>query len=95
VHGTTSRYIALQFYTGSPDAIVKKVHVYNLATKVKTFEGTAGGLNVSNGWYLKVLDMGSDISFSAIGISVEVAAGVEMMSHRFLFTGACALIDEP
>jgi hypothetical protein len=95
VHGATSRYVALQFYTYSADAIVDKVHVYNLLNKVKSFEGAADGLGLSDGWYTPVLDMGSDIPVSAVGISVEVGAGVESMSHRFIFTGACAFIEEP
>jgi len=91
VHLATSRYVALQFWTGSADAIVNKVHVYNLASKIKTFEG----LGLSSGWHTKVFDMGSDFPITAIGISVEVGAGVESMSHRFLFTGACAYLEVP
>jgi hypothetical protein len=89
IHGLTSRYIALEFYTGSVDAIVEQVDVYNLSTKVKSFND----LDLADGWFLEVLDMGSDIPFSAVGISVKVGAGVEMMSHRFLFTGACASLE--
>jgi hypothetical protein len=89
IHQLTSRYIALEFYTGSVDAIVEQVDVYNLSQKVKSFND----LDLAGGWFLEVLDMGSDIPFSAVGISVKVGAGVEMMSHRFLFTGACAYLE--
>jgi len=88
IHPSASRYIALQFWTGSADAIVQSVDVFNLVDKVKSFP-----LNLSNGWYTKVLDMGAPIPFTALGISVQVGAGVESMSHRFVFTGACAYIE--
>lgn len=83
------RYIGLQFWTGSTDAIVDKVHVYSLGNRVKEFNN----LGWSDGWHTEVLDLGSDLPFDAIGISVEVDAGIETKSHAFLFTGACAYID--
>ena len=89
VHGQSSQYVALQFYSGSSDAIVDKVHVYNLGTKVVEIED----LGWSDGWYTEVIDLGSKIPFTALGISVEVGAGVEMMSHQFIFTGACAFLE--
>ena len=86
VHGQSVRYIALQFETGSVDAIVDHVHVYNLSNKIREFNdlGWTGTLQT------RVLDLGSPQPISALGISVGIGAGVEMMSHRFVFMGACA-----
>jgi len=85
-----TRYIALQFQTGSADAFIDSVHVYNLGTKVKEFDdlGWSGALQA------QVLDLGSDMPFVAVGISVEVKAGVESMSHNIIFTGACASVAQ-
>ncbi len=92
LHGQQTRFIALQFLTGSNDAIVKHVHVYNLAAKVKEFNNvnwTGGPLQI------QVLDLGESMTFTALGISVGIGAGVEILSHRFWFTGACAAIEVP
>jgi hypothetical protein len=91
VLGNTVRYIGLQFWTGSADAIVDYVHVYDLGEKVYSFDG----LGWSNGWHTQVLDLGSDVSFNAIGISVGVSTGAAATSHRFIFTGACAFVTSP
>ena len=90
VHLTSSRWVALKVYTGSVDAWVDKVHVYDLNNKVFDFDD----VDLSDGWYVEVFDMGDPpIPFSALGISVRVAAGVEMMSHRVIFAGACAYLE--
>ena len=91
IHLTKARYVALKFWTGSADAWVDQLHVYNLNAKV--YEDN--DVDLSNGWYIEVFDMGSLKDFSALGISVRVAAGVEMMSHRFVFAGACAYLEQP
>jgi hypothetical protein len=87
VFGQTTRYIALQFWTGSVDAVVDSVHVYNGGDRVMEFED----LGWADGWHEEILDLGEEMTFAALGISIEIGAGVEMMDHRFLFTGACAL----
>ena len=91
VHGWSVRYIALKFWTGSVDAIVDKVHVYDLNNKIDEFED----LGWSGGWLIKTLDLGAPVMTSAVGISVQVGAGVEMMSHRFVFGGACGYLIPP
>lgn len=91
VLGSTVRYIGLQFWTGSADAIVDYVHVYDLGQKVYSFDG----LGWSDGWHTQVLDLGSDVSFNAIGISVGISTGAAATSHRFIFTGACAFVTSP
>jgi hypothetical protein len=83
-----ARYIRLKFYTGSADATVTEIHVYNGNTKVKTFLG----LNISNGYKDLQFDLGSKMKFNrGMGISFRIGAGVEsLMSHRFMFHAAGA-----
>ncbi|NEX22344.1 hypothetical protein G3480_18880 [Thiorhodococcus mannitoliphagus] len=85
-HGKTARFDALQFETGSVDAYVDQVHVYNLGERVKVFSD----LDWSGNLQTRALDLGDNLTFSTLGISVGIAAGVEMMDHNFVFTGACA-----
>lgn len=83
------RYIRLRFYTGSVDAWISQVHVYNGETRVKTFV-----VNWKNGWYTRQLDLGFPRVFDkGLGISIETKAGVESMSHQFIFSGAGAKFD--
>ena len=91
VLGSTVRYIGLQFWTGSADAIVDSVHIWDLGSKVQEFNS----LGWSDGWDTQVLDLGADVPINAIGISVGIGAGVEAMNHRFIFTGACAYVAPP
>lgn len=86
--GQTTRYVALQFSTGSVDAFIDSVHVYDLGTKVKEFND----LGLSGAKQTEVFDLGADTTFTALGISVEVKAGVESMSHNIEFYGACASV---
>lgn len=84
--GQQTRFIALQFLTGSVDAIVRDVHIYDLGIKVREFND----VNWTGALQSQILDLGSERAFTALGISVGIGAGVEQMSHRFWFTGACA-----
>ena len=82
-----ARYLIIRFYTGSADAYVSEVHVYDGEKKVKEFKG----LKISNGWKDKKFDLGSKLSFKrGMSVSIRIAAGVESMSHRFIFSGAGA-----
>jgi hypothetical protein len=81
----TARYIRIRFYTGSVDAFISDVHIYNGETKVFEFSR----LPWANGWQTRELDLGRLMHFDkGLGVSLYVAAGVEMMSHRFIFAGA-------
>jgi len=85
----TVRYLRLRFYTGSADAWISQVHVYNGETRVKSFS-----VNWKNGWYTKTLDLVTPRVFNkGLGISIEIKAGVEPLSHRFAFAGAGARFD--
>jgi hypothetical protein len=82
-----ARYIYLTFYTGSVDAWVSDIHVYNGVSRVFT----VGGLSYSNGWKDIRIDMGKKIGFTrGMSISLRTAAGVESMNHRFIFSSAGA-----
>lgn len=81
-----ARYIRLRFWTGSADAFVSDVHVWNGETKVKEFTGPWSG-----GWQTVTLDLGSVVSFTkGMGVSMKINAGVESMNHRFQISGAGA-----
>jgi hypothetical protein len=79
---TSTRYIGLKFETGSVDCWVSDIHVYDGRTRIfDTPDLGLSGDTYKDTWY--VLDMGSPQLISdALGISIEVSAGVEMMSHR-------------
>ncbi|HOI96813.1 MAG TPA: hypothetical protein PK250_19080, partial [Syntrophobacter fumaroxidans] len=73
-------------YTGSVDAWVSAIHIYDGVNKVKVLEGSW-----SNGYKTVTVDLGSVRSFTyGLGVSVQIKAGVESMSHRFIFVGAGA-----
>lgn len=91
IHGQQTRFIALQFLTGSNDAFISRVDIYNLGSKVKQFND----VNWSGPLQIQVLDLGETMTFTALGISIRTAAGVEPSSHRFWFSGACASIVVP
>ncbi len=85
--GYGAKTIRLKIYTGSADAWISDVHVYNGNSKVHEFTG----LTYSNGWKDFGLTMPSKINFNkGMGISICIKAGVEMMSHRFIFSSAGA-----
>jgi hypothetical protein len=85
VLGEKIRYIGLQFATGSADAVVDNVHVWNLNTRTHTFNA----LGWSGGSQIKILDLGSFQAFDVIGLSIGVWSGVEMMDHSFEINGVC------
>ncbi|MBI2486026.1 MAG: hypothetical protein HYW01_03530 [Deltaproteobacteria bacterium] len=79
------QYIRLKFKTGSADAWVSQIDVYDGNIKFKTLTGNWSGskdvqLNLGQKWQIN----------RALGISVRVNAGVEMMSHEFEFYAAGA-----
>jgi len=79
---TTTRYIAFELQTGSVDALISQVDIYNGRTKIKSFDA----LTWSGPAAVHILDLGSEMSVGlGLGISVKIGAGVEMMSHNFLF----------
>jgi hypothetical protein len=82
-----AQFFRLKFYTGSADAFISQIDVYNGNTKVYELKG----LNYSNGWKDLLFDMGVKKNFPrGMGISIKIGAGVEMMSHRFIFSSAGA-----
>jgi len=82
-----ARRIYLRFYTGSVDAWISNIDVYNGSSKVYSI----GNLSYSNGWKDIYIDMGKKIGFTrGMGISIKINSGVESMSHRFIFSSAGA-----
>jgi hypothetical protein len=84
--GKGVRYIKLIFTTGSVDAWVSHVDVWNGSQKLKTFTGSW-----SDGHNPLTLDLGKIRPITAaLGISVEIKAGVESMDHKVVFGAAGA-----
>ncbi len=91
-YGARTRYLAIKFKTGSVDSWIDQFHVFNGGTKI--YDGPAVGLSGdafgddADAWY--IIDMGSDkIINKALGLSINVKAGVESMNHRvFIFSVA-------
>lgn len=78
--------IRLKLYTGSADAFVDRIDVYNGNAKIKSIT-----VNYSNGWKDVTVNLGGKYSFNrGLGISLHIGAGVESMSHRFIFSSAGA-----
>jgi hypothetical protein len=91
VHGSMRKafLIALNFETGSSDAIVDRIDVWSANNKVTQFD-------VPNTWGYQnlILTLGTisdPIDFESLGISVHVKVGYKtQMSHNFKFYKACA-----
>jgi hypothetical protein len=84
---TGVRKIRLQFATGSIDAYINAIHVYNGSTKVAEFTG----LNWSGPTQEQTIDLGTKMSFtSGLNLAIEVGAGLEAMDHTFWFIAAGA-----
>jgi len=80
------RYVRVRFATGSADAWVSAIHIYDGTTKVMVKEGSW-----SDGYKTVTVDLGYVRSFNyGLGVSIEIKAGVESMSHAFIFVGAGA-----
>jgi len=85
-------HVALKFWTESADAYIDRVEVYNLGSQIKVFKGFVH----PTGWVTKVFPFDPPgISSTALAISAHLEAGVKDMSHRFVFSGACAYLEPP
>nr|WP_321467691.1 hypothetical protein [uncultured Desulfobulbus sp.] len=88
--GAKARYLLLKFYRGSADALVSQIDVYNGNEKVKVFTTVSSSV----GWNSKIFDLGSLMTFSrGCSVSIKIGAGVESMSHRFIFSTAGAKFE--
>ena len=84
--------LRLKFQTFSSDAWVSDIHVYNGDVKVKEFTGLDLTGAVTHN--LK-LDLGSKMSFNrGLSFAIKINAGVEPVSHRFIFSSAGAKFVE-
>ena len=84
--GTKTQYLALRFATGSVDAWIDRVDVWNSDVRVKIIDG----LSWSGAKKWEIIDIGSEIPFTSLNLSVHVNSGVESMSHQFEFNSICA-----
>ncbi len=80
---TKTRYLLVYYETGIPgetaDSIITQFHVYDGPTKI--YQNTS--VNLTGGPNFFIIDIGEYKTISwGLGLSMEVGAGVEMMSHR-------------
>ena len=80
---TKTRYILVYYQTGitgeTADSIINKFHVYDGPNKI--YENNS--VDLTGGPDYAIIDMGEDKTISwGLGLSMEVGAGVESMSHR-------------
>jgi len=80
---TKTRYLLVRFETGitgeTADSVITQFHVFDGETRIYQ----QSSLNLTGGPQYALIDMGEDKTIEwALGLSIEVAAGVESMSHR-------------
>ena len=77
-----TRYLAIKFFTGSVDMKISAFHVYDGYNRIYALDGlNLTGNTYNDNWY--IIDMGSyKLINSALGLSIEVVAGVGRISHR-------------
>jgi hypothetical protein len=89
-----ARYIYIDYYTGSADAGIYEVHIYNGGGfppfKIVSFSPAKTGSG------RLTIDLGTVTSFSGgLGVTIYVGAGVEAMDHTFKFMGVGADFSSP
>lgn len=78
--------VMVRFRTGSADAFVKAIHIYDGEKKIAAHDNL--GL-APNKWEWPRFDVPSNPKIRwGVGISIGVGFGVEMMSHRMEFSSA-------
>ena len=77
--GAKTRYVGILFQTGSIDVSITKIDIYDGEVKIHS----ESGLNLSGLKHWHLVDMGGLKTIDeALGLSIEIGAGVESMSHR-------------
>jgi hypothetical protein len=81
--GTKTRYLLVRYETGetgnSADSDIIALHVFDGETRIYQ----KNSLNLSGGPGYTIIDMGAYKTISwGLGLSINVGAGVESMSHR-------------
>lgn len=80
---SNTRYLGIKFETGSVDAWISAIHVYNGHTKI--YESpplSLSGATYRDNWL--IIDLGSDhLIDTGLGLSIQVSAGVAASSHNF------------
>ncbi|MBN1509400.1 MAG: hypothetical protein JW955_21315 [Sedimentisphaerales bacterium] len=85
--------VMLRFATGSVDAFVRDVHVYDGRTRIAEFND----LNLSGAQdFVRLTLPGAPAMWQALGISVGVGFGVEAMDHGMeFFAAGCDFVVRP
>jgi hypothetical protein len=81
--GTKTRYLLIRYETGttgnSADSLIKAFHVYDGENLIYYNDS----IHLTGGPDYAIIDMGSDKTiYWGLGLSVNIGAGVESMSHR-------------
>ncbi|MDZ7761753.1 MAG: DUF6623 family protein [Desulfovermiculus sp.] len=85
------RLVGVLFQTGSNDVGISTIDVFNGSTRI--YRDSELDLSGDKQWY--VVDMGSKRTINeALGVSIEVGAGVESMSHQVRIYSVAALWEE-
>ncbi len=85
--------VMLCFKTGSIDAFLRDVHVYDGVTRIAEFND----INLSKDQpFVSLVLPGAPLMWQALGISLGVGFGVEMMDHKMEFYAAgCDFVIRP
>ena len=78
--------VQLNLETGSNDALVDRVIVYNGGKKIETFEFQ----ELSGDVGLITLELEDKVPFTSVGITVKISTGVEEMGNHYTFYEVCA-----
>ena len=85
--------IMMDFSTGSVDAFVRDIHIYDGGYRIAVFDGV--NLSLEQPDYRLVLPDAPQI-FYGLGISLGVGFGVESMDHSMTFFAAgCNFVNRP
>jgi Na+-translocating ferredoxin:NAD+ oxidoreductase RnfD subunit len=80
--------IRIRCYFGSIDAFITNIDVWNGGTRITAF---TTDYTANNAYRTITLDLGSLVKFDrGLGVSINTAAGVEMMDHRIIINGVGA-----
>ncbi|MCP4681622.1 MAG: hypothetical protein GY864_04750 [Desulfobacterales bacterium] len=81
--GTKVRYLVIQYKMGSIDVLISDIHVFRGGVKI--YDSPDLDWNETVATY-QIIDMGAEFTMSdgALGLTIKVGAGVEMMSHNVI-----------
>ncbi len=90
--GAKVRYLAIQFKMGSIDVSITEIHVWRGGQKI--YDSPDMTLTSTDNTYRDayyIIDLGTEYTMNAaLGLSIEVGAGVESMSHNVIIYSVIA-----